>query len=119
MKDTSIILQPYDGWNGNQPSQSLVFWQKYNELKHDRVLNSQNASLENVLNSLSGLFAIELYRFNELFITQTDTFTNMPGDELESKLFVMNSWDLKIRTSKLKLDYSLYEEEKGVYDFQI
>ena len=119
IKDTIIDLKPYDGWNGNQPSQSLNFWQKYNELKHDRVLNAGNASLETVLNALAGLFTIELYRVNDIFMTQSDTFINMPGDGLESKLFILDKWDLKMRTSKLKMDYSLFDEETGSYDFHV
>lgn len=119
VKDTTIVLKPYDGWNGSQPAQSLNFWQKYNELKHDRVLNAQNASLETVLNALASLFVMELYRFDDIYRTHGDTFTNMPNDELESKLFVLNAWDIKMRTSKVKLDYSLYDEESGTYDFQL
>ena len=119
VRDTTIILKPYDGWNGSQPAQSLVFWQKYNELKHDRVLNAQNASLESVLNALAGLFAIEMYRFDDIFRTLADTFTNIPNGEIESKLFVLSAWEQKMRTSKLKLDYSLYDEESGTYDFQV
>lgn len=117
VKDTTISLKPYYGWNGSQPAQSLIFWQKYNELKHDRVLNAQNASLENVLNAMAGLFIIEMYRFDDIYRTQVDTFANMP--ELESKLFVLCSWEQKMRTSKMKLDYSLYDEESGTYDFQV
>ncbi|MDE7251597.1 MAG: hypothetical protein K2O32_01440 [Acetatifactor sp.] len=117
VNDTTIILKPYDGWNGSQPAQSLIFWQKYNELKHDIVLNAQNASLENVLNAMAGLFIIELYRFDDIYRTQADTFENMP--EQESKLFVLCSWEQKMRTSKVKLDYSLYDEESGTYDFQV
>lgn len=117
VKDTTIILKPYVGWNGSQPAKSLIFWQKYNELKHDRVLNAQNASLENVLNAMAGLFIIEMYRFDDIYRTQVDTFVNMP--DLESKLFVLCSWEEKMRTSKMKLDYSLYDEERGTYDFQV
>lgn len=117
VKDTPIILKPYDGWNRNQPAQSLIFWQKYNKLKHERVLNAHTASLENVLNAMAGLFIIDLYRFDDIYRTQTDTFTNMP--EQESKLFVLYPWEQKMRTSKVNLDYSLYEEERGMYDFQV
>lgn len=119
VKDTTLILKPYDAWNGSQPAQTLNFWQKYNELKHDRVLNAQNASLENVLNALAGLFVITMYRFDDIYVTQSDTFTNMPNGELESKLFVLSAWDQKMRTSKVKLEYSLYDEENGTYDFQV
>lgn len=62
---------------------------------------------------------MELYRFDDIYRTHGDTFTNMPNDELESKLFVLNAWDIKMRTSKVKLDYSLYDEESGTYDFQL
>lgn len=114
--DTDIVLTPYVGWNGIQPSQSLVFWDKYNKLKHDRVLNSQNASLENVLNALAGLFIIEIYRFDDIFRTEADTFVNMPDD---SKMFVLSAWSMKVRNSKVKLEYSLFDEEHGSYDFKI
>ena len=60
-----------------------------------------------------------MYRFDDIFITLADTFENMPNGEIESKLFVLNSWDVKMRNSKLKLDYSLYGEERGTYDYQM
>lgn len=66
---------------------------------------------------MSGLFMIKLYRFDDIVRTQADTFANMP--ERESKLFVLFSWDQKMRTSKVKLDYSLYDEERGTIDFQV
>ena len=119
VKDTTIILIPYSEWNGNQPSKSLLFWQKYNELKHDRILNAQNASLENVLNALAGLFILEMYRFDEIYKIQESTFTNTPDGELQSKLFVLSSWEEKIRISKIQLEYSLYDEENEKYDFKI
>lgn len=119
VKDTAIVLKPYDGWNESKPAQSLLFWEKYNELKHDRVLNAQNASLETVLNALAGLFVMELYRFDDIYKTHGDTFTNIPNDGFESKLFVLNAWDKKMRFSKVKLDYSLYDEESGIHDFKL
>lgn len=119
VKDTAIVLKPYDGWNESKPAQSLLFWEKYNELKHDRVLNAQNASLETVLNALAGLFVMELYRFDDIYKTHGDTFTNIPNDEFKSKLFVLNAWDKKMRFSKVKLDYSLYDEESGIHDFKL
>lgn len=119
VKDTAIVLKPYDGWNESKPAQSLLFWEKYNELKHDRVLNAQNASLETVLNALAGLFVMELYRFYDIYKTHSDTFTNIPNDGFESKLFVLNAWDKKMRFSKVKLDYSLYDEESGIHDFKL
>lgn len=66
---------------------------------------------------MSGLFMIKLYRFDDIVRTQADTFANMP--ERESKLFVLCSWNQKMRTSKVKLDYSLYDEERGTIDFQV
>lgn len=116
VKDTDISLTPYKGWNGIQPSQSLIFWDRYNGLKHDRVINSKNASLENVLNALAGLFIIEIYRFDDIFRTETDTFVNMPDD---SQLFILFEWSMKVRHSKVKLEYSLFDEEFGSYDYQV
>lgn len=68
---------------------------------------------------MAGLFIIEMYRFDDIYRTQAGTFTNMPNGELESKLFVLSSWEQKMRISKMKLDYSLFDEERGMYDFQV
>ena len=75
--------------------------------------------METVLNALAGLFVMELYRFDDIYKTHGDTFTNIPNDEFESKLFVLNAWDKKMRFSKVKLDYSLYDEESGIHDFKL
>lgn len=62
---------------------------------------------------------MEMYRFDEIYKIQESTFTNTPDGELQSKLFVLSSWEEKIRISKIKLEYSLYDEENEKYDFKI
>ncbi len=109
VKDTSIRLIPFQGWNSQNPSQSLTFWYKYNLVKHDRVSNAKDASLETVLNALAGLFIVEMYRFDFIYNNQVDTFTNIPDDE--SDVFVLNSWSMKFRGSKAKPDYAIRDDE--------
>jgi hypothetical protein len=60
-------FQPFANWNtGNH---SLHWYQAYNAVKHDRQLDFPKCSLENVLNSVSGLLIIlfsqfSIYAFN-------------------------------------------------------
>ena len=108
-KNTSIQLVPFRGWNLAQPSQSLSFWDAYNAVKHDRISNYQKASLENTLNALAGLYIIEMYRMNELYFSDLDAFNSLPDHE--SDLFIMDSWEQHLRTSKLKYHYSVIDDE--------
>lgn len=112
IKTHSINISPYFGWNSTAPSQSLVFWSKYNNVKHDRICNYSMASLESVVNALAGLFILEMYMYNNIYLADTTTLQNIP--EEESNLFILENWDIQIRTSCLKSDNNIYDDTGSV-----
>ena len=112
VKDKSISIIPFAGWNTTQPSKSLGFWNAYNDVKHDRISNYQKATLENVICALAGLFLLEMYRINEIYAVDTDAFQNFPDDE-ESKLFILSQWEGHLRTSKIKSPYPCFDDDNN------
>jgi hypothetical protein len=53
-----LSLHPWRAWVGdNNPS----WWASYNKIKHSRDIYYQQANLQNVLDSLAGLFVVVLY----------------------------------------------------------
>lgn len=111
IKTYNISLIPYKGWDKTAPSQSLGFWEKYNNVKHDRISNYSMASLETVINALAGLYILEVYMYNDIYLSDTSIMQNIP--EEESKLFVLENLDVHIRTSCLKSENDIYDDETG------
>jgi len=107
----SITLQPFKNWNKDKPSESLTFWKHYNNVKHDRIINFSNASLESTINALAALFILEMYLINDIYNENNDLYTNLP--ENESNLFMLNNWKIYIRSSKLTSNYEVYDGEDG------
>ena len=53
-------FKPFDNWNEERPTQSLVWYDKYNRVKHDRTKDFEAASLETALNAIAAnLFYIQ------------------------------------------------------------
>lgn len=111
IKSNGIVLTPFSGWNTTSPSQSLAFWNNYNKVKHDRILNYTMASLENVINALAGLFILEMYMIKDIYINDLTLSQSIPDDE--SKIFVLKNWDVHLRTSNIKSDYRIFDDEDG------
>ncbi len=56
-----IELTPWEKWkNTENPS----WWKSYNNVKHERSANFQDANLETSLNAVAGLFCCILYYCN-------------------------------------------------------
>jgi hypothetical protein len=49
-------IQPFVGWDATRPAKSLPWWQVYQDVKHNRIINREQATLENAVNALAGLF---------------------------------------------------------------
>ena len=111
IKNNSILVIPFAGWNTSKPSISLCFWNAYNAVKHNRIANYQKASLENTIKALAGLFILEMYRFYELYCAEQDAFSSLPGTE--SDLLILDKWDQHVRFTKVKSPYSLIDDENN------
>ncbi len=111
IKVHSIVLSPYANWNTTSPSQSLAFWYNYNKVKHDRIMNYSLASLESVINALAGLFILEMYMLKDIFLNDLSLSQSIP--EEESKIFILENWDVHLRTSNITYEYKVFDDEDG------
>jgi len=61
-KIPEIELQPWKDWIITDNSyNSPRWWVSYNQVKHNRITNYSEGNLENVINSLAGLYIIEMF----------------------------------------------------------
>ena len=85
----STILQPFKDWkliNGDNTKfefSGLEWWRDYTAVKHNRIENYRKANLKNVVNSLAGLYTLELYLVR--YIGTRDDEKDVPNDI--SKIF--------------------------------
>lgn len=45
-------IAPFAGWDSKKPSVSLKWYNAYNAIKHDRIVNQSEATLENAINAV-------------------------------------------------------------------
>ncbi|MGN0159338.1 MAG: hypothetical protein ACI39W_09440 [Brotaphodocola sp.] len=85
-----VELQPFVGWATNQ-YHPIVWWPKYNDVKHERLDNLREANLKNVANALAGLFILGHY-FVKKIADDTGNLDviDVPNDK--SALFQMLNW---------------------------
>lgn len=60
----NIKITPWSSWNN---SESPIWWQQHNDVKHERSSNYEKANLGNVLSGLAGLFCLCFYLYEEDF----------------------------------------------------
>ncbi|MCK4837308.1 MAG: hypothetical protein KAS94_00820 [Desulfobulbaceae bacterium] len=51
-------IKPFCGWNNRSPTQSLSWYNAYNETKHNREEHFKSGNLENAINAIAGLSAL-------------------------------------------------------------
>lgn len=56
VKMKTIELQPFLNWEKEPSYTAPDWWQPYNKVKHERLLNYREANLKNVVNALAGLY---------------------------------------------------------------
>ena len=100
------MLTPLAEWStGHQ----LSWYQKYNEVKHDRKTKFDCASLENVLNAVASVFCIVFAQFHNLTFTEyqpTQGYGDGPNGEIYSPTMLFS---IKLPQSWTPADF---------YDFQ-
>lgn len=65
----SIEIKPFEEWNSNEYS-SLFWYKAYNNVKHNRSENFQDANLKNLTYALGALFIILASQFDKNVFTQ-------------------------------------------------
>ena len=58
----NLIYQPWKDWTSNS---SPSWWSDYNKVKHQRDTNYEKSNLNNLINSMSGLFVSVLYLYKK------------------------------------------------------
>lgn len=56
---------PFKTWELDKPTQSLRWYDAYNQIKHDRINNYKQATLENAIESISAIVILLLAQFGE------------------------------------------------------
>ncbi len=111
VKGNKLELLPFDNWDKYNASQSLVFWDAYNKVKHDRIQNNKLANLENVSLGLGGLYILNEYYSHDLYEKDKEEFSDELG--YESSIFVLDNWIKHLRPSKVKLEVPYMDDECG------
>lgn len=87
-----ITLQPFKDWNSSKPKQSLVWWDAFDCLKHNRYESRDKANQKNALDMLCALFLLEMKMLKKITegTDEWDIFDN------GSDLFSLKSWSSKV-----------------------
>jgi hypothetical protein len=84
-----LMYKPLSNWSlGNSP----IWWQNYNNVKHHRNTNFEDANLKNVINSIGALYIANVYLYQKIFsiecsgnVSMKDTTSNLlPENNLVS-----------------------------------
>jgi len=98
-------FQPFANWSNNGP---LLWYQAYNETKHDRDNKFETANFENLLSAFAGLFILLSSQFNCQSFTTGDTFLSTGGDSYFDGEFGIGGY-LKIEFPTNWLDDEKYD----------
>lgn len=91
--DRDIDLKPFENWNVGQAAQSLPWWQAFDDIKHNRYGNIQEANQGNVLRMLAALFLLEMKCFKKYAsLDETGRPTEQDGPSEDSQIFLLDNW---------------------------
>lgn len=72
----NLSYKPFEDWNEQCPSQSLTWWQAYNGVKHNRVVEFEKGNFKMVMYALSALCMLEM-----LYIKEISNIVDRPQKE--------------------------------------
>ena len=87
--DPAIILTPFALLNS---SDRFLWWNAYNQVKHNRHENFAEANLINAITLLSALFLLEMKGFKNIYDSSEDKEHAMDCPLNQSKLFALKEW---------------------------
>lgn len=91
LTEYDITIQPFKDWDSTKPKQSLIWWDAFDKLKHDRFNNRKLANQENALNILGALFFVEMKYLKKI----TEGTKEVDVFDTVSNLFTLPSWSIK------------------------
>lgn len=94
-------IAPFDGLDKEKPS-DLFWWKAYNEVKHGRGINFENANLKNTITLLATLYLLEMYLLKKCITEEEPDIVDK-----ETELFSIIDWQTKclpINRTHMKLE---------------
>ena len=91
-----MTIKPFDGWNGQQPKQSLFWWESFDNIKHSRVVNKKNGCQKATLYALAALYLLEMKYLQK--ITDRTQEPDIPDEK--SKIFSLPNWTFQFLAAK-------------------
>lgn len=87
--DPVITLTPFACFNSPD---RFLWWNAYNQVKHNRHVNFAEANLINAITLLSALFLLEMKMFKNIYNASTGQEHVFDRPLNQSKLFKLNNW---------------------------
>lgn len=91
-----MTIKPFDGWNGQQPKQSLFWWEAFDNIKHSRTVNKKDGCQKTTLYSLAALYLLEMKYLQK--ITDGTQEPDIPNEK--SKIFSLPKWKFRFLAAK-------------------
>lgn len=91
-QNKELLINHFNDWSISPKYKAPSWWGRYNQVKHNRVVNYYDANLENVINSLSALFLLEMYLLKEI-CKNDENAPDVPNRN--SQLFMIQDWKTK------------------------
>lgn len=86
-----IKIQPFVDWTTERPAKSLLWWEAFTDLKHNRYEKMKQAKMENALNILGALYLMEMLYLKKI----TEGTQEFDVFDDSSKLFGLKDWSTK------------------------
>jgi hypothetical protein len=93
------IVRPFERWNSQAPTQSLAWYQAYNQTKHDRIANLSRATLCRCIEAVAASFVMYCVRYGPMSLYRQLT----PLSSLVNHLFEVELVDCDPATFYLPL----------------
>lgn len=105
-KGSKSVCKPFESWNENKP---LLWYQAYNEVKHNRNEKFELANFENLTTAFAGLFVLLSAQFNHQDFTPGATLLSVSSDSYFDGEFGIGDY--------LKIKFPTNWDEEDKYDF--
>lgn len=110
--ETDIVLTPFLGWTQEKAKQTLVWWEAFDAIKHNRAGNKERASQNNVLNALAALFLLERKYLSNLAGETGELEIDIP--DISSTLFGLPDWESRYIPSNITMLKILKKDEPRI-----
>lgn len=102
--DCDVIFRPFRHWSKEKPSKSIIWYDAYNQLKHDRTSYKTLATFENVINTVGAVYVLMIIRYDNMLVSRkvTESIFSPERNIKFSKHKIMSYKYAKLSTKHLK-----------------